>query len=58
MLGFLSVGRSSPGAPSGGVSGQRWSSRRKSSPKIFSGNRGGLMSMKDSKYEGRLVRVR
>ena len=30
--GFLMAGRSNPGAPGGGVSSQRWSSRRKSSP--------------------------
>ena len=57
MSGFHSVGRSSPGAPGGGVSSQRWSSRQKSSPEKFSDNRGGLMATKDSKDEGGLAEV-
>ena len=58
MLGLLSMGRSGPDAPSGGVVGRRWSSRRKSSLENFSCSQGGLMATKDSKDEGWLTRVR
>ena len=58
MPGFLPAGRLGPRAPGGGVSSRKWSSRWKSSPENFSGNRGGQMAMKDSRDEGGLARVR
>ena len=52
------MGRSGPDAPSGGIVGRRWNSRRKSSQKNFPSSRGSLMATKDSRDGGELVRVR
>ena len=57
ILGLLPTGRSSPSAPSGGVVGLRWSSRRKSSPKFFPDIQSSLMATKDSRDEGELAKV-